>query len=350
MRRTESANSTKIELLVKSDSPRDNIHRTMSEQIDLQHLSYEANLELSRVHGEMPQILGSLKSWDPFAFYWHANRGQQLLQRIGALSERLENDFNDFCVLIEKLVPRIERPPGVHVSNVENGVEWRKMNAIRELLIADLESLYETSSNFLDQWAFLACAIAGIGKRNYHKLIISYIESEQMHGGLWSKLQEVAKADLIWIHEHIKIFRDNFVVHHEKPWQQSTLHNCETKTLHLSFLIAPGWYGEKERNSDDQSIMQLHGEMPSTLRIEDAERAGTNFVLSHMMEYIDEFESDSRKRLIDIAKRIGFVSPPYSVVAQNVLELPMKTVSVLLEHARAHPEAIDLGKRPQADN
>jgi hypothetical protein len=308
----------------------------------LLNLAQRAFEQLNHLWYELHEIAGRPEKTGEHALFTHIERAEQLVRRIGVMMRRMDYDFKEFCQIKNKEMEQI-------VLAQASGNQFfipaaESSDRLREVLIADFEALYESCANLLEQWAIIVTRVVGIGKKTFHQLVENFMKVGSSSSPLWTQLSSAMEHDIVWVHSHVKIFRDDFVVHFEKPWQQSTIHNCDAGLLQLNFLISPDWYGQSKRKQKDELILLINSRAPEVVRTDSQLYPGTNYILSKLAEHIDLLSDDDRADVFKLVKELGFGSPTFQMLGERMLQFIERSIEILRTFAQTNRSSLNTGQ------
>jgi hypothetical protein len=119
-----------------------------------------------------------------------------------------------------------------------------------EYMQLDFESLYLFGGTLLDQWAYQAIAVGGVpfNERQREKPFISlldYLEVGKGQDGPLAVLWKTCGNSMIWIHSYLRVYRNTFVVHANRPWQRGNNRGLYGEDFQLHTPTPPGWLDDK---------------------------------------------------------------------------------------------------------
>lgn len=302
-------------------------------------LEREAFDQLNYLHHELLAILPieNDETWQSFALIHFVTRSKQLVVTVGALLRRMRSDHLKFSEIESMEIARhMNAAPGEQIVILADDSSDR----FREFLIADFEALYQLGSRLLDQWTLIATSIGRISTKkaeNYNKFV-EYLESplEEFCLNLKCKFE----PQLIWLHMNLLIFRDNFIVHHEKPFHQST-YTAGSEEFAISFLVDPIWFTEENTKIFHSTIWEINDRAPSGVKLDSNVIKNPNYVVGHLLANVDRIAAVDRDLLRKIAKKTGFNSPTYQTICTRLFEFISATVTELRMEVAANPKLIN---------
>lgn len=210
----------------------------------------------------------------------------------------------------------------------------------------DLETLYIFGNMALDQWAYAIAYLRGVTDPEGYKFEHFYIKLQSK--GTPVALQEFKDhhlKDVIWLRFHIRMYRNTFIEHIDRPWQRGT-----TMTLHgddFKFFIpaAVGWVSESQK-SDIITKAQLEKFAPERLkqRPKDYWEWQTPRLLEVVFNQIDEVERQvDRERIEDAWKLMGGSTVSYLVLAQRLISFLSASIDTIVEQVAADRNSINFG-------
>ncbi len=180
---------------------------------------------------------------------------------------------------------------------------------------------------------------------NFRKVVSEIIEAPNNDNALGVELHDTCINELRWIYNHFLIFRDKFVVHQTRPFQQSTLCNFDIPDIRICYLVDPVWNGETDMKAIHQRIWEINSKAPEAIRLDPSVIENPNYVLSHLFEYFDEFDSEGQTEMAFLAKENGFSSPSSTLLAHRLFGLVAKSTNNLREFAQLNLGNIKFGAK-----
>lgn len=279
--------------------------------------------------------------YQKYALFHHIENTENLVRVLGAILRRSTSDQASYRDVFEKECLLMLSPTQHTVIEADDSSD-----RFREYLVADFESLYQIGGRLLDKWAWTISHLAALPKlheQNFRKVAIKIMSSTD--NTLLTELKDQHLKTIQWIHSHILVFRDKFIVHQANPFQQSTLTDPVTGSIRISYLIDPVWYGQTELSRVHQTIMEINERAPATIRLDPDITTNPNFVIGLLMEHFDALDLTDQERLVELAKETGFTSPTLQVLAHRLFDFVTATVATARIYARRNPDAIKLGAR-----
>jgi hypothetical protein len=204
----------------------------------------------------------------------------------------------------------------------------------------DFESLYMFGGVLLDQWALVAARVGSLpikGKHPFRELVVM-LESGTF--GDLRTLWSVARKEALWLHYHVRHYRNCFVVHGNRPWQRGTSQVLGRVDFRLFTPTPIGWNDEADL---DRKIVDLVPFAPEHIRDSWA-GGGPRGLLRMLFEEIASIErADVRERVARLYGEIGGSTPSFQEIARRLLEFIGRGTLLLQEVARERVGTIDLG-------
>ncbi len=296
--------------------------------------------ELNFLYHELIESLSEEQraDWQKYALFHFIARAKQLVETVGALMRRMRSDHLNFYAIQQSEIDRnfnATATPGEQI-----GIEAdESSHRYAEFLIADFEALYQLGCRLLDQWTLiLRCFCATSKVKNFRSFVDDFLNSEHY---LCSKLKQECSADFVWLYSHFLTFRDKFIVHQARPFQQSTI-NSGTDNFSVSFFVDPIWFGEENTKVFHETMWKLNERMPSSNRLDTNMIKNPNFVVGHLLQHIDLLVEHDQEILKAISKESGFTSASYQIICERLFDFIRKSVAILREYLLQHPTKIDL--------
>ncbi len=284
--------------------------------------------------------------YQKFAVFHYISRTEHLLTVIGAILRRMESDKIDYARVLKEESARIQQAFKTNQQIVISADE--SSDRYREFLMADFESLYQIGNMLLDQWALVVTHLAGLSKPrefNFQKLIRDVINRSDHPNALALELRNRYIKEIRWIYHHLLIFRDKFVVHQNKPFQQSTLTDSVRGDIRICYLVDPVWYGEPARRLLEERIWKLNDQAPDAIKLAKSEISNPSYVLSHMFLYFEDFNEEQQNELGVLAKENGFSTPSSLELAHRLFRMVQDTTNVIRVYAQRPEAMIKLGSK-----
>ena len=199
----------------------------------------------------------------------------------------------------------------------------------------DFETLYMQGAILLDNLAVVICHVGGLDRALWYSALIQRFErgpqdSNYPHtlADLWQK----HRAELLRHYSSFRIFRDNFIVHREFPFQRGSSMDTLGGAFSLACIISPQWLSPEQQH---ETFAQLEEIMPNT-------GLTGRLLLDNCLANVDKLDPANRRALHKLAIRVGFVSPTYHEVGRNLLSLASDLLHSAIEAAEASPQIIKL--------
>lgn len=283
-------------------------------------------------------------SHQKYVLFNYIQRAQRLLRVLGASLRRMAGDEMGYRLawlweqeILEQAV-LAARPLVIEAD--------ASTERFTEFLVADFESLYQVSKILLDLWALIVAHTAGLSKprkENFFTIVDKIANVPDCE--LLSILNRDCFSALYWLHSHILVYRDKFIVHQNRPLQLGILTEPFSGKVRLSYLIDPVWCGDSEIARIHNEIWKLNEVAPDHIRLDRQAIGNPNYVIGHLMEHIQEFELSDRERLVELAKDNGFTTPPAGVIVDKLFEFIAKSIAIVRAYAQTAYSEIKLGER-----
>jgi hypothetical protein len=268
-------------------------------------------------------------SYQPYALFHYIANSQKLVTTIGAILRRMVNDSESYRRAIKQ--EDLKRAEGRKTRALVFTTADESPERFRELLIADFELIYTIANRLLDQWALIVSHISATPKpreENFNSLIKQYVQCEQDHL-LWRSLLGECREIINWVYAHVLVFRDKFIIHQTKPFQQSTITDLATGYLRISYLIDPIWLGDEAKASLHKRILDVNSCAPPNIQLDLEQVSNPNFVIGHLFEHYEQFEPKLQDELVSIAKDNGFTAPNFLLLSHKIFNFVARTIPVV---------------------
>lgn len=226
----------------------------------------------------------------------------------------------------------------------------RTLHVVHELstdMRLDFESLYLFGTLTLDQLAHVALRIgglplkgAGTGPGSAFTLLVKWLENGRY--GALDELWVTVGTELVWVKWQMWFFRNQFVVHADRPWQRGSNYGHTTDDFSL-FIPAPiGW---NDNGPLLRQVADTWAEVQEGLGDPRAPAVTPPAVLlDTMFDRIDEIPRvDRRQKIGELRAQMGGTTPTFQIVAGRTLLFLRDAIQVLLKIAAERADEIDLG-------
>jgi hypothetical protein len=209
----------------------------------------------------------------------------------------------------------------------------------------DLESLYLFGGTLLDQWAYQVIAVGGLSftKEQREKPFIALLDHLESKKGQTSPLKpfwdECGKS-MIWLHCHLRVYRNTFIVHANRPWQRGNTRGTYGEDFQLHTPSPPGWLDDAEI---DAKILELGKRAGVSTAENDDEWRRPVLTLQNLMARIADLPKADREEVIRLYKARGGLTPTFQVIARHLFELIATGTNVLIRIAETDLARVELG-------
>jgi len=222
--------------------------------------------------------------------------------------------------------------------------EQRENEAVSYMQI-DLESLYLFGGTLLDQWAYQAIAVGGLAftKEQREKpfiALLDHLESKKAQSGPLKPLWDECGKSMIWLHCHLRVYRNTFIVHSNRPWQRGNDRGTFGEDFQLHTPSPPGWLDDAEV---DAKILELGRRAGVSTAEGDDEWRRPPLTLQNLMARIADLPKADRDEVIRLYKAKGGSTPTFQVIANRLFELIATGTSVLIRIAETDLGRVELG-------
>lgn len=155
----------------------------------------------------------------------------------------------------------------------------------------DLESLYVFGWVLLDQWSLVARDTAGAtfkGDYPFRRIVDSMADPDVR----LRAVAEVAGRDMTWLFYQLRVVRNTFIVHSDRPWQRGTNRSVGGQDFHF-FIPRPVAWPVPDDSLDRVERLRTAAPRSVAARLDSIERSRSvapSDVLDLMLDAIDEIE------------------------------------------------------------
>lgn len=281
-----------------------------------------------------------------YAFFHHSGHALARLKDCQLILKRLFRQRRLLTALAWQHRPlrdreQAERNPGPRPALDSERLEGETV----EYMQLDFESLYLFGGTLLDQWAYQAIAVGGVpfNERQREKPFISlldYLEIGKGQEGPLAVLWKTCGKSMIWIHSYLRVYRNTFVVHANRPWQRGNTRGSYGEDFQLHTPTPPGWLDDEEV---DRKILELGRRIGLSTAESDDEWRRPPITLNNLMARIADLPRSDREDVLRLLKAKGGSTPSFQVIAKGLFELVSTGTQVLVEVAQSDLARVDLG-------
>lgn len=223
------------------------------------------------------------------------------------------------------------QPPIAHAQIFEIG------HQIDEQIVLDFQTFLVFAGVALDEWAH--CAAYTLGTPKPVKTSFEIIAKDNGEGP-FSEIWGTHKEEILWLDTFIRLFRNKFFVHRERPWQFSYGHLVHSLEWSFWSPLSSGWLSEERKGEVDATIsnlahklgIEIYGEMHRNI--------------FQVLQKTANLEREDRKIIRCIAAEVAFEMPTFQEIAHKFLDFLLNASGTLARLAKNRPERINLGSPP----
>lgn len=293
----------------------------------LQELKREAAANIELISGLTTRI-GELRSPPPgpYALFHYASSAIERIRDVQRILERL----------YEGRARMTELDAGSAVSPSDVDLDGR--------MKLDLESLYVFGWVLLDQWSLLAREATGAtfkGDYPFGRMIDSLDEPASR----LARVAEAAGRDMIWLFYQLRVVRNTFVVHSDRPWQRGTNRSVGGDSFHFFIPKPVAWPVPDDSLA---RVAMLRAAAPPRVasqlaRVEQSRGVAPADVLDRMLDAIDEIEDVSvRDEVYSLFRILGGATATFQIIGERIMRFVRAGTETLAELVEESPEAISL--------
>jgi len=297
-------------------------------------------------------VLKGLKP--PAGAYAFFNHSSHALSRLGDCKKILKRlyreryDLVELAILQDRAMPN-DWPAGTPYPEEVQKI-MRKEAELNGLMQLDFESLYIFGGILLDQWALQAIAVGNIplkkkGAQGLNPFIDLLLFLENGNKSVLDSLWESLKSKMLWLHYHMRFYRNRFIVHANRPWQRGTTHGVYGENFNLHTPTPPGWIDDEKLDEEIKKLIRLAPERLQKAPEDHWERARPGALIERVFDNIGNIENkEDRKKVADIFGEKGGSTPTFQILAKNLLTFVAEGASILCDIAKNNLSNIDLGR------
>lgn len=315
------------------------------------------NLTIGHVKKLLDEIAGTIRSIDrslldahepeagAYAFFNHSSHLLTRTEDIGLVTRRLlarREELSEAYRAEGDLMTAGVKPYGPEHQRVLT----QAADLSRDMRL-DMESLYLFGALAVDQFAHLALRLGGLpqkapntGTGNAFTLFAKWLENGRY--GALQPLWQTVGHQLVWVRWHVWFYRNQLIVHADRPWQRGSNHGHTIDDFSL-FIPAPlGW---NDHSALFPHVAEVWREVQEVLD-DDREPSTTppGVLLDTMFLRIDEVPRRATRRAIgDLYAQMGGMTPSFQIIAGRTLLFLRNGTAVLGTIAAERAAEVDLG-------
>jgi len=280
----------------------------------------------------------------PYALFYHNGNSIERLEDCWRICERLHKGrlkFTELAYELRQIEPKdwpARTPYPADVQKVLN--EQHELIAHMKL---DHESLYLFSLMALDQWGLQAIYVGHLPLKMKYPFpeLVSALE----HGdaGLLNDLWPSQKEQMLWLHHHLRFYRNRFVTHANRPWQRSQALATFGEDFRLFTPTPPGWLDDAKCDKEIAALIDL---APENIRnLPDGHRSKEpRALIARLFDNIGNIpDRVGRERVAELYGKVGGETPTFQTTAERLFTFLREGTAKLVEVVGSHPLNVDLG-------
>lgn len=222
----------------------------------------------------------------------------------------------------------------------------RQENDLTEYMKQDLETLYLFGNILLDQWSLLAVYIGGLNKPEKFSLHRLVEKLQSGNAGILAPLWQKQSKEMLWLYYQLRLYRNRFVVHANRPWQRGTTRSVYGDDFNLFIPTPPGWVDDQRANEEIRKLLGLAPKWLQNARGDYWEKANPRALIERLFNYIGEIEKkEDRDKVAELFTRVvGGSTPTFQVMGTNLLQFIETGTGILFEIAKSNVAKINLGR------
>jgi hypothetical protein len=265
-----------------------------------------------------------------YLFFNHVTR---LLLRCADVQSLLLRLFDQRAALRD-IDTAAQMPARAPMRTEHGGAQTRLARAIR----LDFEALYVFANMALDLWAATTARVIGSRKPLSFDHFRVYAADPTKCPGPLQIIVSTLAADILWLAAMVRFYRNEFVVHVERPWQISHGHTVQAYDFTLWSPLVASRTAAKALDRDSAAIAAEVG-----LRLEGPHTA--HQVLFELLMRIGQIPDRAiRRRIFALQQEHGTATPSFHIVGDRVLGFLAASTEFTLQLALANPTVVVLGK------
>jgi hypothetical protein len=234
-------------------------------------------------------------------------------------------------------------PPGVQYP-AEVQVILRRDSDVVSHMRLDMESLYIFGGILLDQWALQVLAVGGCQtpKKSPFTELLELFENNK--GGIVTPLWTSLRKEMLWLHHQMRRYRNNFIVHANRPWQRGSTHSVYGEDFSLFTPTPPGWENDDALNAEVRKLLQHAPKHIQEAPDDYWEKAHPSALLERVFDRIGELDlKEDQETVSRLFARKGGSTPSFQRLALRLLEFMRESLTVLIPIAAANLATLELG-------
>jgi len=281
----------------------------------------------------------------PYAVFYEISNTLEKLWSCRMLVERLFEASDTTLKLMEReaaIMPK-NWPAGVPFSEDVSGI-MREERRISMRMRIDFESLYIFAGILLDQWALVAGRVGSINVGAAHPFVNLFNHVRRGKGGILGPLWKDCRERLIWIHYHIRFYRNRLIVHGNRPWQRGTSKGVGRIEYLLVTLSPVGWTDEDAVYRECLKLVPHLTAAYPDLSLDNWKRMPLRTLLGTLFDGIDRVEHhNQREQIANLYSELGGSTPSFQVVAAGLFEFLGEATAIVCKVADDNLGKIDIG-------
>jgi len=280
-----------------------------------------------------------------YAAFYEISNSLEKVETCYLLTERLFESAEASMHLMQReatLLPRDWAPREPYLDDVDLVIdEERKVS--RSMLV-DFESLYMFGGILLDQWALVAARMgsAPMGSDHPFKEMTSLLEAGR--GDTLQPVWDELRESLLWLHFHVRHYRNKFIVHANRPWQRGTTQALGRIEFRLFTPTPVGWLDEAKVHDEIISLSSFGAVVLPSTSPDELSSLGSRNLLTALFENIGLIPGQyDRERIAALYAQVGGSTPTFQVVATRLFRFIAEGTERLHAIAESRLGEIDLG-------
>jgi hypothetical protein len=289
-------------------------------------------------------VLDGLKP-GAYAFFNHNAHVLSALQDCWRIYDRLcsgREQLTDLANQEHRLTPN-DWPAGTTYPEEVQAI-MRQSGDITEHMKLDMESLYIFGGILLDQWAMQAIAVGNIPcpKQHPFRELVDYLD--QNPNGKLEPVWIAARDDMLWLYYQLRLYRNRFIVHANRPWQRGTTRSVYGDDFNLFTPTPPGWLDDKAVDAEIMSLLQLAPERIRNASHDYWEKTRPGRLLEVLFDNITQYPKEDREKISRLFGQKGGSTPNFQVLAGRIFRFVARATPLLTKVAQANLQSIDIGR------
>lgn len=279
-----------------------------------------------------------------YALFYHNGNSIERLEDCWRICERLYRGRLKYTELSNELL-QIEPknwPAGTpYPANVQKVLNER--HELNSYMKIDLESLYLFSMMALDQWGLQAIYVGHLPLKMKHPFVELISALERSDAGLLNDLWPSQKGQMLWLHYHLRFYRNRFVTHANRPWQRGQTLMTFGEDFRLFTPTPPGWLDDAKCDKEILSLIDLAPEYVRNLP--DGHRSKEpRALIARLFDNIGNIrDRANRERVAELYGKVGGETPTFQITAERLISFLGQGTAILVDIVVNHPLNVDLG-------